>query len=439
MAQNGGQQGVLGLPELIAVGVGGMIGGGIFSVLGMAVGIAGHAAPLAFGVGSLIALAAGYSYLKLALSFKSDGASFTYLEHAFPQNPNIAGVVGWIVIVGYIGTLALYAFTFGAYGAHLFGEAESDTVRMALSGGVLLFFMAVNLLGARTSGKTEDLIVYTKIILLGIFVVAGVKTISIEHLTPIFNHGPTSPFIAGALIFVAFEGFQLITNAVVETRDPDLNVPRGIYGSIVITSIIYIGVAIVAIGNMDEQALVEAEEYALAVAAKPSLGSAGAILVDVAALLATSSAINATLFGASHMLAEMAGEHRVPRAFLCRLRTQVPWVAIVVITALGMAFTFIGGLETITTFSSLTFLIVSIGVSIANYRLRHKTGSSAWFVVLSIALMLSTVILLLNHLRVNQPSMLILVAALFAVITVAEVVFFERVTPPKKKQPATPA
>lgn len=123
-------QRVLGLPELIAIGVGGMIGGGIFSVLGITVDIAGHAAPLAFAVGSLVAFAAGYSYVKLALAFRDDGASFTYLEHAFPQHPNVAGIAGWTVIVGYVGTLALYAFTFGAYGAHLLGGSGEDDLRM---------------------------------------------------------------------------------------------------------------------------------------------------------------------------------------------------------------------------------------------------------------------------------------------------------------------
>ena len=90
----------LGLTELIAMGVGGMIGGGIFSVLGIAAGISGHATPLAFALGGLIALLAGYSYVKLALAYRDDGASFTYLRHAFPNHPNIAGIEGWTVIVG---------------------------------------------------------------------------------------------------------------------------------------------------------------------------------------------------------------------------------------------------------------------------------------------------------------------------------------------------
>lgn len=417
----------LGLPELLAMGVGGMIGGGIFSVLGMAVGIASHAAPLAFAVGSLVALAAGYSYVKLALGFHSDGASFTYLERAFPKRPNIAGIAGWTVIVGYVGTLALYAFTFGAYGAHLLGAAGSTPVRLALSGGVLLFFMAVNLRGAQTSGKTEDLIVATKVILLGIFVVAGANTMQVARFTPVFDRGVSSPFIAGALIFVAFEGFQLITNAVMETRNPTRDIPRGIYGSIAITSLVYISVAVIAMGNLGANELIQAEEYALAVAAKPALGSAGSLLVDVAALLATSSAVNATLFGASRMLAEMASEKRVPAAFQFRNHTSVPWVAVVVVTGLGMAFTLLSGLETIATFSSLTFLLVSIGVSIANYRLHKRTHSNRWMISLGLVLMATTVALLLGHLWAQQRTTLLWVGSLFAAVALVEVFYFRRV------------
>lgn len=416
----------LGLFELVAMGVGGMIGGGIFSVLGLAVGISGHAAPIAFGIGSLIALAAGYSYVRLALTYRSDGASFTYLERAFPRQPNTAGIAGWTVIVGYIGTLALYAFTFGAYGADLLGRAQSAALRMALSTAVLTFFMIVNLRGTRVAGRTEDLVVYAKILLLAVFAVAGFTTLHRDHMVPVLDRGVGSVFIAGALIFVAYEGFQLITNAVCETRDADRNVPRGIYGSIVITSIIYITLAVVGIGNLTVSELIEAKEYALAAAARPVLGEAGTILVGLAALLATSSAINATSFGAARMMAEMARSERMPRAFSFRLGNDVPWLAVVVLTVLALAFTLAGGLEVIAAFSSLTFLLVSIGVSIANLKLRSATGSRLGLVVLGLALMGVTVLLLLIHLWQSSRGTLAWIVTIYAGVLAAELLFSER-------------
>nr|WP_261343269.1 APC family permease [Gimesia panareensis] len=408
---------------MLAMGIGGMIGGGIFSVLGMAVNISGHAAPMAFLLGSFVALAAGYSYVKLALGFQSDGASFTFLDRAFPEYPNVAGIAGWTVIVGYVGTLALYAYTFGVYGAHLLGDADSPMVRMMLSLGVLLFFLLINLQGVQSSGRTEVIIVFTKVILLGLFALAGTFSIKEDHLFPVFDQGVPSIFIAGAMIFVAFEGFQLITNAVLEAEKPKRNIPRGIYGSILITSLIYFGVAIVAVGNLTPVQIESAKEYTLAVAAKPALGNTGAILVDLAALLATSSAVNATIFGASRMMADMANENRMPQMFALRTKAKIPWVAIVFMTALASGFTLLGSLETITLFSSLVFLLVSIAVSVANLKLRSFTHSNLWLILLGIGLMLSTVTLLVIHLWSRDSIRFFWLLGFFATIAVLEISF----------------
>ena len=406
----------LGLPELIAMGVGGMIGGGIFSVMGLAAGITGHATPIAFALGGLLALIGGYSYVRLALTFVSDGASFTYLEHAFPQQPAIAAITGWTVVVGYIGTLALYAFTFGAYGSELLGRTEMGMLRQVLSVGIILAFMGVNLQGTKSSGRTEDVIVYTKIALLGLLAIAGMPGIKTENLVPVFDQGMMSVFMAGALIFVAYEGFQLITNAVCETDDPQRNIPRAIYGSIAIVVLVYMALSIVAIGSISVEKLIAAEEYALAVAVEPFLGSGGRILVSLAALLATSSAINATMFGASRMMAEMASDDAAPVAFSFRSRVDVPWIAMLTITILAIGLTTLGGLELIAAFSSMTFLIVSLAVSIANFRLRNQTGSRSVFVVTGMALILATIVIMCVYLWRHAPTNLAWISSIYGSI-----------------------
>jgi len=414
------REGPLGLAELIAIGVGGMIGGWIFSVLGLAVGITGHAAPLSFALGSGIALASGYSYVRLALTYRADGASFTYLQRAFPRYPSIPGIAGWTVIVGYIGTLALYAFTFGAYGSDLVGSAGSTAVRLILSAGVMLVFMAVNLLGAQTSGRVEDLVVYTKIILLGLFGVAGLLTVRADRMIPVFDQGVPSVFMAGALIFVAYEGFQLITNTVEETRDPERNVPLGIYGSILITSVIYIVLAVVAVGNLTPAEISFAQEYALAKVAEPVLGNAGRLLVGLAALLATSSAINGTVLGASHLMAEMGREGMAPAMLAQRNRNGVPWLGVLTMTGLGLVFTLLSGLRAIAAFSSMTFLLVSIAVSVANLRLRKATGARVPWVLCGLGLMSITVTLLVRYLWQTDRETLLLIGGLYLVVGVSE-------------------
>lgn len=413
----------LGLPELIAIGVGGMIGGGIFSVLGLTVDIAGHAAPLAFVAGSCIAMVAGYSYSKLALAFRSDGASFTYLEHAFPEKPAIAAVAGRIVVAGYMGTLSLYAFTFGAYASHLLGLSSVEWVRGLLSTGVLLFFLGVNLIGTKEMGRIEDLIVYVKIVFLAILGIAGFFTLDATRFEPVFDHSVSSIFLAGALIFVAFEGFELITNAVMEIENPKRNLPLGIYGSILIVSFIYIAIAIVSVGNLDVAALKSAEEYALSVVAKPILGKAGVILVDLAAMLATSSAINATLFGASRLSYEMSKEHLAPKAFSFRNRNDIPAFSLWFVSGFAILFSFFGSLEVITSFSSMTFLLASMGVCLANLKLRKKTQSRLPLIIAGLVLMGITVAILFSYMLNDNPAALLITGCIYAALIVAYLIF----------------
>ncbi|MFQ5538203.1 MAG: APC family permease [Gemmatimonadota bacterium] len=409
-------RGDFGPVELIAIGVGGMIGGGIFSVLGLAVQVSGRAAALAFGVGSLVALAAAYSYVRLALTFRKDGASFTYLEMAFPRSPSVAGVAGWTVVVGYIGTLALYAFTFGAYSAHLFGVEHVRGARGALSVFSLLFFLAINLSGNRTMGRAEDIAVYLKIALLGILGGVGFFTAEPGHLMPRADHGAAAIFLGGALIFVAYEGFQLITNAVQETRDPDRNLPRSIYASILITSAIYISIATVAVGNLDPAKLLGAGEYALAEVARPILGRLGVVLVDIAAMLATSSAINATLFGASHLANEMAQDNLAPRALSTRTPDGVPARAAIGITTAALLLTMLGSLELIASFSSMTFLLVSMGVCVANFILRRRTSSAVLPILLGLVLMGTTVVLLIRFLMKSDHTALVFIGVAYVAV-----------------------
>ncbi len=413
----------LGLKELLAIGVGGMIGGGIFSVLGISVSLAGNGAPLSFLVDMFIALAAGYHYVKLALTFKDDGASYTFLRRAFPDKPWIAGIEGWIVILGYIGTLALYAFTFGAYGADLLGIPDSVFVRTVLSIAVLIFFFYVNLKGVRSSGITEDFIVYGKILILSLFAIIGLSEVKTENFSPFLEKGVPSVFLGAAIIFVAYEGFQLITNAVLETKDPDKNIPRGIYGSILITGTIYFLLSIVAVGTLTYEEIISAKEYALGIVAEPILGKWGRVLIGVAALMATSSAINSTLFGASRMMAEMAEEKMMPSILSKRNKKQVPVISLFSLTFLALIFTSFGTLSIIAEFSSLTFLLVSIGVSIANLKLKDKTKPNAKIAFIGLILMSITTVAIITYLSLNNPIEPITVITVYILVALTATVY----------------
>ncbi|BDY12510.1 APC family permease [Hydrogenimonas cancrithermarum] len=413
----------LGLKELIAIGIGSMIGGGIFSVMGLANAIAGHATVFVFVMGGIIAMFAGYNYARLAVTYRQDGASYTYLRHAFANKPMIAAFVGWSVIIGYIGTLALYAYTFGAYGSAMLGYADNVPIRILLAFLILSIFLFINLQGVRETGESEDVIVFFKVAIMMTLGIVGLFYIEPAHFRPLFDKGFSSILLSGALVFVAFEGFQLITNTVVETEDPERNTPLSIYLSILIVTLIYITLAISVMGVLTHEEIQASKEYAIAEALKPIFGEWGFVLASIAALLATGSAINGTLFGASRMLADIAHDGIFPSILARRNHKMIPYYALLLMFILAALFVLFGELESIVAFSSITFLLVSLAVGVANFILRRKTGSNIFIVTASILLMSGTIGLMLYHLYHENPKTLIDIGMIYLLIALLFFIF----------------
>jgi amino acid transporter len=418
--------GLLDLKQVVAMGVGAMIGGGIFAVLGLAMGQAGHAAPLAFALGGVIAWLTGLSYAALGLRFRSDGGSFTYLERAF-RHPNIAGLGGWLLLVGYIGTLGLYAYTFGTYGAALLGSAGAVPMQHLLASLVLLAFLGINLYGVRETGTTELVIVTVKVLILALFAVIGLGTIDPGRLLPVLDRGIGALVMGAALIFVAYEGFELIPNAVNEMEDPERNLRRGILISIAITVCVYVLVSLVAVGHLTPEAVRRYGEYALAEAARPFLGQAGFVLIGVAALFSTASAINATLFGTARLASVMATDAELPRVFSLRRRQDdIPWASLVIIGAVTLAFVNLADLTLISSFASSTFLLVFFAINLSAWRLRARIGLRGWCPALAMALTLASWVALMAWLWRDDPRSLRWVWVFYAAVAVAELLFSQR-------------
>ncbi len=426
--KGGGAGNKLDLKQVIAMGVGGMVGGGIFSVLGLAISQAGHAAPIAFALGGVIALLTGWSYSRLGLTFRSDGGSFTYLERSFGQG-NIAGIGGWLLLVGYMGTMGLYAYTFGVYGSALLGGGvdEHSAMHHLLSSLVLLAFLGVNLYGVKEAGTVELLIVTIKVLILFLFAAIGLLFIKNDYVTPVFNNGHLGVLMAAALIFVAYEGFELIPNAVNEMEDPERNLTRGILWSIGITIVIYVLVSLVAVGNLLPEEISRYEEYALAVAAKPFLGEAGFMLIGLAALFSTASAINATLFGTARLGAEMAKAKRLPAAFGFRRRSNnIPWVSLLVITGVTLVFVNSANLTIISSFASSTFLMIFSAINLSAWRLREQIGIQPWVPLLGLVLSLMSWLALGVYLWQHDGDTLVWLGVFYAGVVVAELLFSQR-------------
>ncbi|MCW9026093.1 MAG: APC family permease, partial [Thiovulaceae bacterium] len=376
----------LGLLELIAIALGGMIGGGIFSVLGISVSMVGVFTPIAFVIGGLLALLAAYSYVKLALYYRDEGATYSFYKKTFPKSRFAASVVGWWVTFGYISTLALYAYTFASYAISGFEIADSEYHRKIFAGLIIFIFTLINVWSVKGMGKIEDIMVYTKLFILVIisFVFINNSNISIPVLIE-KNEDMNMLYIVivASLTFVAFEGFQLVIHAMNEMENPRTNIPRAIYSSIFITVAIYVIIAIGAIMAIPFENIIENQEYALASGAGEILGNIGTELVIIGALLATSSAISGTLFGASRLMSVIAADGYFPK-FLTIRKNNIPVYSIISMSIFAFCLVLLGDLKVILEYGSVTFLLVSILMAFANFKIHKFTNSSLFLTFIAL-------------------------------------------------------
>ncbi len=368
----------LGLGELIAIALGGMVGGGIFSILGIATENIGNATPIAILIGGVLALFAAYSYVKLALLYRDEGATYSFFKKSFPQSKLASSVIGWLIVFGYISTLALYAFTFASYFCSQIETLNNPIWHKIIAGLIISIFAIINLVSVKGMGKLEDILVYSKIVIL--LFISGLLTGKgdIQNLLPLFESQTTLTqiLIVSAITFVAYEGFQLVIHAYNEMDNPQKNIPRAIYSSIAIATLLYIILSIAALSAIPKEMIIADKEYALAAGAKTYLGQFGQFIVIFGALLATSSAISGTLFGASRLMAVIANDGYFPKSLGRKIKTHIPNKAIITMSVLAFVLLATGGLQVILEFGSITFIIVSLLMAYTNYKKRIETNSS---------------------------------------------------------------
>jgi len=409
----------LGVPELIAIALGGMVGGGIFTILGISVSMIGVFTPLAIAIGGVIASLAAYSYVKLGVYYKDEGATYSFYKKTFPASPFAASLIGWWVIFGYISTMALYAYTFASYAISGFAFTDNEWIRKLVAGAVILTFTLINIWSVKGMGKIEDIMVYTKLTIL--IVISFLLINNSQTTLPVLlksnnNTDILSILIVASITFVAYEGFQLVINAVNEMENPERNIPIAIYSALFIAILIYVVMSFGAILAIPFDEIVKNKEYALASGSENLLGHWGTDLIVLGALLATSSAISGTVFGASRQMAVIAGDGYFP-SFLAKRVNHIPVFAIISMSVLAFLLVLAGNLEVILEFGSVTFLLVSLLMAYANYKIRHLTHSSLLITVLSFFGLLFGAALIFYYEFNNQPQQLFFIGGLYALLT----------------------
>ncbi len=401
----------------VAMGIGAMVGAGIFSLLGQAGLIAGNAVWLSFVAGGIIALLSGYSMGLLGARFPSSGGLVEYLVQGYGEGI-FSGTISVMMYLAALVSVSLIARTFGSYAYELLPSGFSHIWVEVFTASIVLVFMFVNLEGARSMTRAENLVVLLKMLALGVFAIAGIATMDPERMSPV-HYPPTHMVLFSlAITFFAYEGFRIITNAAEDMPDPARTLPRAIMTAILIVMALYVAVAFAVFGNLSPQQVVKAQDFALAEAAKSAFGEIGFTIMALAALLSTSSAINASLYAVTNVTYQLARLGELPGAFKEPIAHSRKGLIISSAAIMVMALLF--DMTSIAAIGAVSMLIIHMIVHIGHLRLLDKTGASKSIVVAAIGANLAAVVLATIYLSSERPMILVWIVGFFVISALLE-------------------
>ena len=368
----------MGLLSVTAMGIGAMVGAGIFALLGEAALQAGSLTWLAFLISGFVAALSGYSYAQLAIRYPELGGVSAYFDHAFGIG-RISGTLSLIYLITMAATIALVAKAFGAYATAIALGRPDQLWANIFASGVVVILALPNIMGSGLAAKAEVVLVGIKLAILATLLITG--AIGLKGMPVIEHLRPNSLGVAGCagLTFLAYAGYSVIADSVESVPFPKQTIPNAIFLAIGAVILLYVGLAVVVLASVSPAALALNSETAVAEAARPVLGRAGYIIVSIGALLATASGVNAWLFSVIRMSLALAKAGQLPRLFtrfVWRNGTQGILLGIGAILLVINIFN-LGDLASI---ASATFLITYLAVHIAHWRLIHETEASRWLV-----------------------------------------------------------
>ncbi len=412
----------LGVFDATMIGVGAMIGAGIFVLTGIAAGEAGPAAILAFALNGLVTLLTAFAYAELASAIPEAGGGYAFVKRVFPGL--VGFIAGWMLWYAYTVACALYAVGFGGYFLELlhsyFPSVSEAFVGIAgRSGAVAMvtlaisaFFISLNVIGADVTGKAENVITMGKIVVLGIFIAFGLLAIGREpsllgdNFSPFLPKGMGGIVAAMGLTFIAFEGYDLIATVSEEIKDPTHSIPKATFASLGIAVIIYLLIILVSIGAVDVTGFTDTfgrqpaeldvpgahvldpddptintvwevlgiyKETGIVRAAENFMPAVGVLIIVFGGLLSTMSALNATVLASSRVAFSMGRERMLPvgLAAIHPLR-RTPHVAVLATGAVlvGMAVTL--PVEVVGSAASVLFLFSFALVNLSLILIRQR-------------------------------------------------------------------
>ena len=367
------------------LGIGAMVGAGIFALLGEAGDVAGSAVWLSFLLAGVVSALLGYTVVKLGVRYPSSGGIIAYLIEGF-GNGRLVGIASWL---GYFAAIvivcSMVAVSFGSYATSLFiGDDAGSGWDNVFTTAVVLAMVAINLVGSRIVDRAQSLIVVVLLAVFAVFIAVTLVDIDFDLLA--FSGYPAfSDIVASvALTFFAYLGFSVITFAAGDLRDPARELPRAMYGALGVTTLLYVLIALGVFGTLTVDEVIGYGETAIAEAARPALGDAGFTMMAIAALLATSSSVNATLYASGGLTRMLAQVGQFPPFFGAGSRLGAH-AGLLITGAAVLIVSNLVDLSAIASVGSAISLVIFMLVGVAGYRRRTETGSLAVIVLAAIA------------------------------------------------------
>lgn len=404
------------------IGVGAMIGAGIFVLTGIAAGVAGPGLVLAFALSGVVALLTAMSYAELGSCYHDAGGGYLWVKEGLPKwNGFLSGWMSWFA---HAVACSVYALGFGAYFDHVLREFGASLPHWSFVSPVKLIAVVIALLlayvnfrGASETGKLGGIVTITKIIILAVFVSFGLQPIVYGEnwqsaMTPIMPNGFGGVLEAMGLTFIAFQGYEVIAQCSEEIRNPKKNIPRAVFLSLLIVVPIYLLVAVAALisvhsGSQTPWDYLAAHKETALVEVSRTFFFGGGVMILVGGLISTVSALNATVYSSSRVAFAMGRDRSFPGLFSkVHARRATPHWAILVTLFIIMIMAISLPIEDVASAASIMFLLLFLQVNIAMIRLRKKrpdldrgffTPLFPWLTIAGIGMLLTIAVYMLKY------------------------------------------
>ena len=391
----------IGLFSATALGIGGMMGAGLFSLLGTASIHAGTHIPLAFLIGALAASFSVYSYAKLGATFPSSGGAATFTVMSYGPGI-IAGGLNNFQYVAYLIAAALYAAGFSEYTNTLLGGSLSPNEVKMVGAGIVILCAVINVLGTSFVGRAETLAIGFVTIALLIYSIEGIHMADLSTFQ--MSGGSINGIaIATGILYINYQGFGVVTNSSNAMQKPQKELPLAMFSALILVTIAYVLVSTATVLLLPPEQMQQFNGHVLANAAQIVAGKTGFAVIGAAALLACAAALNATIFAASNIAADMVSKTSISQMLgQTILKTQTGALSFSALIVIVLVLVF--PLEIVGQMASLAFLLVYAAITFGHLRVRKKTGAKQWPLWCAIIINLYLFITLLISVIENAPG-----------------------------------